>query len=149
MDWFGAGVFLLTMAGVALHGGCAWQRCGNPHPTPALEKVYMYTIYERLWHWLQTSAILLLDLHRADHPQAGHLRHLPVQIRGAGAQHPGRGAGDQRDAGGVHHIVSGEIRQYLPGRWASSTRPSPRPSSIWAASSRGTSIPLTRIRATS
>ncbi|MEZ4581352.1 MAG: cytochrome b/b6 domain-containing protein [Caldilineaceae bacterium] len=140
----------MTMAGVALHGGlCVGGGARNPHPTPALEKVYMYTIYERLWHWLQTSAILLLIF-------TGLIIHKPdifgiFQFKYAVQVHNILAVVLVINAtlAAFYHIVSGEIRQYLPGRWASSTRPSPRPSSIWAAFSRGTSIPLTRIRATS
>ena len=42
------------------HGGLrylATTRMETPHE-PELRSVYMYSMYERLWHWLQTVVIL-------------------------------------------------------------------------------------------
>ena len=115
VDWLGAGIFLLTMAGVALHGGLrVLAAVRNPHPTPALEKVYMYTIYERLWHWLQTTAILLLIF-------TGLIIHKPdifgiFQFRYAVQVHNILAVVLVINAvlAAFYHVVSGEIRQYLP-----------------------------------
>lgn len=61
VDWFGVIAFLGTLGGVTLHGGLRWYASvRRPKHEAKLEKIYLYTPYERLWHWLQTFAILLL-----------------------------------------------------------------------------------------
>lgn len=61
VDWFGVIAFLGTLGGVTLHGGLRWYASlRRPRHQAKLEKIYLYTPYERLWHWLQTFAILLL-----------------------------------------------------------------------------------------
>ena len=32
----------------------------RPLSTPSLERVYMYTPYERFWHWLQTFTVIVI-----------------------------------------------------------------------------------------
>jgi len=62
VDVFGALIFAGTLLGVFVHGGLRVlaTRRGHIHEVEALENVYMYTFYERLWHWLQTAVILML-----------------------------------------------------------------------------------------
>jgi thiosulfate reductase cytochrome b subunit len=68
----GLGVFLITLAAVAVHGGLRFYvAMRHPRPKPELKRVYMYDVYERFWHWLQTVAIILLIftglvIHRPD-----------------------------------------------------------------------------------
>jgi thiosulfate reductase cytochrome b subunit len=73
IDWLGflmlAGVFL----GVFVHGGLRvyWAARGVKAHHGATRKVYLYTFYERMWHWVQAIAIILLILtgvivHRPD-----------------------------------------------------------------------------------
>jgi len=72
IDWIGLGIFLLTLGAVGLHGGLRfYMALRNPRPKPELKRVYMYDVYERFWHWLQTAAIILLIftglvIHRPD-----------------------------------------------------------------------------------
>ncbi len=61
VDWLGALLFVGTVLGVFAHGGLRyWAMRRNPPQEPRLRRVYMYGVYERLWHWLQTAAIMLL-----------------------------------------------------------------------------------------
>ena len=115
IDLIGVAVFLLVLVGVAAHGALRWRiartRRAEHRPT---EPVYMYTVYERLWHWLQTLVILALL-------GTGLVIHAPDFF--------GWFAFDW--VVGVHnvlavilvvnavlaafyHVASGEIRQFLP-----------------------------------
>ncbi len=59
IDWFGVLAFLGTLAGVALHGGLRFAASMRmPRHTPQLKQIYVYTVYERFWHWLQTFTIV-------------------------------------------------------------------------------------------
>ena len=58
VDWIGLGVFLLVVLGVMTHGGFRiYFGARNPQEEHSTKKVYMYSAYERLWHWLQTERI--------------------------------------------------------------------------------------------
>ncbi len=62
VDLLGALLLLGTVFGVAVHGGMRYftaRRQANEEPEEYRE-IYMYTVYERLWHWLQTAVILIL-----------------------------------------------------------------------------------------
>lgn len=59
VDTIGLLIFVGSVFGVMFHAGLrvfALRRMGKPDE-PALREVYMYSIYERQWHWLQTVAI--------------------------------------------------------------------------------------------
>ena len=61
VDWFGVILFLGALGGVSTHGGMrAWAARKRAKHEPQVEKIYMYTFYERVWHWLQTLTILIL-----------------------------------------------------------------------------------------
>lgn len=57
-------VVLATLAGVIIHGGLRWRtaRRQPPELQPEGPPVYMYPVYQRIWHWLQALAILVLLL---------------------------------------------------------------------------------------
>ncbi len=61
VDVFGLLAFLAALAGVTLHGSLRYfaARRGIKHEAP-LEEVYLYTAFERFWHWLQAVTIGLL-----------------------------------------------------------------------------------------
>lgn len=62
VDKLGAFILVATMLGVLAHGTLrflAIRRRPNNHK-PEVQEVYMYTFYERLWHWLQTALIFSL-----------------------------------------------------------------------------------------
>ena len=61
IDLFGMLLLLGTIFGVVVHGGLRYYSARQHVPQePELREVYMYTMYERLWHWLQTAVILIL-----------------------------------------------------------------------------------------
>ena len=111
------GVLLLmgTFLGVLAHGGMrvvsAKRHGTQAHPT---EKVYMYTFYERLWHWLQTAVIFILLF-------TGLIIHKPdifglFSFRGVVVVHNIMAFILVANAALAlfYNVVSGEIKQYLP-----------------------------------
>ncbi len=73
IDWLGFLMLVGVFLGVFVHGGLRVYAAAHgvvAHHGPT-RKVYMYTFYERLWHWTQAIAIILLILtgiviHRPD-----------------------------------------------------------------------------------
>lgn len=72
IDWFGALAFAGSLLGVLGHGTMRYL-AGRKQPKghAKTERVYMYDAYRRFWHWLQTSAIVILlftglIIHRPD-----------------------------------------------------------------------------------
>lgn len=59
VDLTGTLLFAATLLGVSIHGGLRYHfaKRRSPHQSEHLT-VYMYSIYERFWHWLQTFTIL-------------------------------------------------------------------------------------------
>lgn len=59
IDIFGVILVLAVSLGVMLHAGlrviAGWRYA--EHVAPTLRREYMYSIYERQWHWLQTAMI--------------------------------------------------------------------------------------------
>ncbi|MCA9959654.1 MAG: cytochrome b/b6 domain-containing protein, partial [Anaerolineales bacterium] len=115
VDWLGALLFVGTLAGVVVHGGLRyWAMRRNPPHEPRLRRVYMYGVYERLWHWLQTAAIMLLIF-------TGLVIHKPslfgvFSFRGVVLVHNVLAAILVINAALslFYHLVSGEIQQFLP-----------------------------------
>jgi thiosulfate reductase cytochrome b subunit len=61
IDWFGVIMFLGVLGGITTHGGLrAWTARKRAKHKSEIKKIFMYTFYERLWHWLQTLTILIL-----------------------------------------------------------------------------------------
>jgi thiosulfate reductase cytochrome b subunit len=108
-------MFLGTLVGVSGHSTLRVMsaRRRTPHD-PALRHTYMYSVYERQWHWLQTVAIMLLIL-------TGLIIHKPDMF----------GTFDFGFVVQLHnilaaillvnaflalfyHLASGDIRQFLP-----------------------------------
>jgi thiosulfate reductase cytochrome b subunit len=115
IDWLGGLFFLGVLAGVAGHGGLRFYAALKaPRPAAELKRVYMYAVYERFWHWLQTFAIVILlftglIIHR---PDLFGLFSFPavVTVHNVLAILLVINAGLSL----FYHLVSGEIRQYLP-----------------------------------
>jgi thiosulfate reductase cytochrome b subunit len=116
VDWLGVLALLGTVGGIIVHGGgrvLVAMINKEPHH-PQLKQVYMYTLYERIWHWLQAVAIFILlftglVIHRPDmfgvfdfgftvivHNVVGFLLLINAFLAL------------------FFHLASGEIRQYLP-----------------------------------
>jgi thiosulfate reductase cytochrome b subunit len=115
VDWFGVLMFLGTLVLVSLHGGIRYRasRRNLPHD-PELRRVYMYSVYERQWHWLQTVVILGLIftgliIHKPDMFGIFSFRYV-VEIHNILAAILVINAA----LAAFYHLVSGEIRQYLP-----------------------------------
>ena len=115
-----AGILLLAVVllGVTVHGGlrvyaARQQKTDREEPT-AQHETYMYGVYERLWHWLQTFVIVLLLL-------TGLIIHAPdtfglFGFRGVVLVHNVLAAILVINAGLslFYHLASGEIQQYIP-----------------------------------
>ncbi|MBE0690244.1 MAG: cytochrome b/b6 domain-containing protein, partial [Anaerolineae bacterium] len=116
IDLLGMLLFLGVFAGVIVHGGLRYlaARRAVVHQTGPVRQVYMYGIYERQWHWLQTIAIfgLLftgLVIHRPNQFSLFDFR-VVVLVHNALAALLVINAALSL----FYHLVSGEIRQYLP-----------------------------------
>jgi len=57
----GFALFALTVLGIVVHGGLrARARRANPAVHGKVQKVYLYTAYERFWHWVMAASVLVL-----------------------------------------------------------------------------------------
>ena len=115
VDGFGALFFVGVLAGVSLHGGLRFAAALKaPRHKPEFKKVYMYAVYERFWHWLQTFAIVLLlftglIIHRPDIFGAFTFPYVVVIHNVLAALLTINAALSL-----FYHLVSGEIRQFIP-----------------------------------
>ena len=116
VDWAGIIFFIGTVAGVSVHGGLRVQASRkNPHHSAVeIKQVYMYSVYERFWHWMQTATILLLlitglGIHKPDmfgflsFPYAVIVHNTLAVILVVNAA-----------LSLFYHLASGEIQQYIP-----------------------------------
>ncbi len=116
IDWLGVLLFFGMCLGVFVHGGLrvvAMRRL-KPQHDASLERVYMYGVYERFWHWLQTALIIGLLLsgivvHKPDLFGALSFSFI-VQVHNILAVILVINAA----LAAFYHLVSGEIRQFLP-----------------------------------
>jgi len=115
LDMIGLGLFGTTVIGVFTHAGLRLYFGSRREETEkATERVYMYGSYERLWHWLQTSAIVLLLLtglviHRPDTFIFLDFKNMVLVhniIAGILAANAFLAL--------FYHLASGEIKQYIP-----------------------------------
>jgi thiosulfate reductase cytochrome b subunit len=115
VDWFGALAFLGTLAAVFIHGSIRLVNgLRRPKHPKHVKEVYMYDAYERLWHWMQTFAIIILLLtgmviHRPDMFGMFSFRYM-VTIHNILAAILVINAGLSL----FWHLASGEIRQFIP-----------------------------------
>ena len=115
LDWLGALFFVGTLLGVAGHGTLRYINARKQaHPDIRLKKVYMYSGYERFWHWLQMIAIVTLLLtglviHRPDMFGAFNFRYM-VAVHNVLAAILVTNAALSL----FYHLVSGEIKRYIP-----------------------------------
>ena len=114
-DLLGVLMFLGIILGVSVHSIARYiasrRRPPVHHP---LERVHMYDAYERLWHWLQAAAILMLlftglIIHK---PHFFGLFSFPYMVN----VHNVLGFILLTNAvlSLFYHLASGEARQYLP-----------------------------------
>jgi thiosulfate reductase cytochrome b subunit len=115
VDRIGSIILLGTILGVVVHGGLRFFAVRrNGPPDPELQEVYMYSVYERLWHWLQTAVILILIftgliIHKPDTFGIFSFRYV-VQVHNIMAVILVANAA----LAAFYHLASGEIRQFLP-----------------------------------
>jgi thiosulfate reductase cytochrome b subunit len=115
IDLVGTLIFSGTIFGIAVHGGMrVFASLRNPRHSPRLKKVYMYAMYERLWHWLQTFVILGLIftgliIHKPDTFGIFSFRYV-VLVHNVLAGLLVINAALSL----FYHLASGEIRQYIP-----------------------------------
>jgi thiosulfate reductase cytochrome b subunit len=115
IDWFGGLLFVAVLGGVTAHGGLRFYSALRlKRAARQTEKVYMYAVYERFWHWLQTFAIVLLLLtgliiHRPDVFGLFSFGAVVVVHNVLAALLVINAALSL-----FYHLVSGEIRQYIP-----------------------------------
>ena len=115
IDILGSLMFVGVLLGITVHGGLRFfaSRKVKAH-NGKTEKVYMYSVYERLWHWLQTFSIVLLLF-------TGLIIHKPdtfgiFNFNGVVITHNVLAAILALNAvfALFYHLASGEIKQYLP-----------------------------------
>ena len=115
VDVIGWLAVLGVLVGIIIHGGYRlYQAARRPRGDREFEEVYMYTFYERLWHWTQAIVILLLIatgivIHRPDIFGWADFS-LMVPLHNALAILLVLNAA----FAAFYHFASGEIRQYLP-----------------------------------
>jgi thiosulfate reductase cytochrome b subunit len=115
IDWLGVLAFIGTVLGVMGHAGLRYYAAAkHPRPSHPTQSVYMYTIYERLWHWLQAATIFLLIftgliIHKPDLFGLFSFPHV-VQVHNVLAFIMLINA----FLAVFYHVASGEIRQYIP-----------------------------------
>ena len=115
VDWFGGIFFLVVIASVAGHSGMrTFTTLRQPKHEKQLKKVYMYQTYERFWHWLQTTVIVLLLF-------TGLIIHRPdifavFSFRGMVTMHNVLWVILALNAGFslFYHLASGQIKQFIP-----------------------------------
>jgi thiosulfate reductase cytochrome b subunit len=120
VNWLGVLMIAGVTLGVIVHGGLrffkarARSKAMVPDTPVETRQVYMYDVYERLWHWLQTAAILLLlftglIIHKPDMfgmfsfsyvVQVHNILALLLIINAALSL--------------FYHLASGEIKQFIP-----------------------------------
>lgn len=63
-DRLGLALVALTVLGIGLHGGIRYKNRalvqGSGHSRSRTQRVYMYSMYERLWHWVNGFGIIFL-----------------------------------------------------------------------------------------
>jgi len=116
-DRLGMLITLLTLLAVGGHGLARYlaHRRHGAAQEPR-ERMYMYSVYERLWHWLQAAAILVLLVSGAaiHKPYLFGSLSFPYMVR----LHNTVGFVLLINAllAAFYHVASGELKQYLPGR---------------------------------
>jgi thiosulfate reductase cytochrome b subunit len=117
VDVTGGLIFLGVIGGIIIHGGIrTYNALRQPKnkPDTRLKRIYMYGIYERLWHWLQTFVIGILII-------TGLVIHRPdtfgfLSFRGVVLVHNIMAAilGINAFLALFYHLASGEIKQFIP-----------------------------------
>jgi len=114
-DRLGGFAFLGVLLGIAIHGGVrVIDSMRKPRPKPEVKSVYMYGVYERLWHWLQTVVIVALlatglIIHKPDIFGIFSFRYVVLVHNVLAAILLVNAV-----LALFYHVTSGEIRQFIP-----------------------------------
>jgi thiosulfate reductase cytochrome b subunit len=115
LDWIGLGLSAAVFLGVIGHGGLRiYFARKNPIEKKSTKKVHIYGAYERMWHWLQTAAIVILlitglVIHRPDSFGFMNFRNM-VLVHNIVAAILAINA----FLALFFHLTTGEIQQYIP-----------------------------------
>lgn len=115
IDWTGIVFFLGVLGAVSVHGGFRFAAALRaPRGKVNKRKEYMYGVYERFWHWLQTFAIMALlftglIIHRPDVFGIFSFRYVVLVHNVLAALLVLNAALSL-----FYHLVSGEIKQFIP-----------------------------------
>lgn len=115
IDWLGALMFVGTLGVIGLHSTLRVRAAkANQHAPAKVERVYMYSVYERQWHWLQTAVIVGLlftglIIHKPQLFGMFSFRYI-VEIHNVLALILVVNAA----LSAFYHLASGEIKQFLP-----------------------------------
>ncbi len=115
IDLLGSLMFAGVLLGVFVHAGIrVYSSIRQPHHEPQVRKVYMYSVYERFWHWVQTFVIVGLLF-------TGLIIHKPdtfgiFSFTGMVVVHNILAAILLINAvlSLFYHLASGEIKQFIP-----------------------------------
>lgn len=118
IDLFGSLLFGSILLGVLGHSSLRYfasrRITAEQQDKEKIERVYMYGVYERFWHWLQTFVVVLLLL-------TGLIIHKPdtfgiFSFRGVVLVHNTLAATLVINAllSLFYHLASGEIKQFIP-----------------------------------
>lgn len=115
VDLLGGLAFMGVLLGVSVHAGVRVYHAARSKPEDVeIERVYMYSVYERLWHWLQTATIVGLlftglIIHKPDVFGLFSFRYV-VLVHNILAAILVVNAGLAL----FYHLASGEIKQFVP-----------------------------------
>jgi thiosulfate reductase cytochrome b subunit len=80
-DRLGFALFAAVALGTLVHGGTRFvTRAGRSRAHGRSERVYMYTAYERIWHWLMAASVLVLMITGLQVHFAGERALLPLPL---------------------------------------------------------------------
>jgi thiosulfate reductase cytochrome b subunit len=113
-SFVGMGSVLLALFGVGVHSAGRWMTRDLNGVRADVVRVEMYSVYERLWHWLQAGGILALLITGAEIHYAGRFVLLGFEV--AVIVHNVLGSILVVNAilSAFYHFASGEIQQYVP-----------------------------------
>jgi len=115
VDWLGILILLGTLTGISVHATLRLLAARNGQlKAHATKRVYMYSFYERLWHWVQVMAIFLLlftglIIHK---PELLGVLAFPYMVQVHNVL--GFVLFGNAFLAVFYHLVSGEIKQYIP-----------------------------------
>jgi len=113
-NWIGLGALLGALAGVGVHGGLRLRAARGANAHPGGEPVYMYSAYQRFWHWLQALAIFVLMGTGIEIHMPGGLPLLGFELAVRVHNIVGFVVVANALFAALYHLASGQIQQYLP-----------------------------------